>query len=148
MSEVQARPAPSRGRGSGRGGRGGYAARGGARSSNRPATNGDAAHETESALPSIEDQGDTGQLKKKYSSKVGAVKEMFPDWSEVDILYALHETNGDENVTVTRILEGMLRASPECDRFLAQLPALIVFWKEETISRTWQRSSCIPCAWA
>ncbi|KAK2072364.1 hypothetical protein P8C59_006722 [Phyllachora maydis] len=108
MSEVQARPAPSRGRGSGRGGRGGYAARGGARSSNRPATNGDAAHETESALPSIEDQGDTGQLKKKYSSKVGAVKEMFPDWSEVDILYALHETNGDENVTVTRILEGTI----------------------------------------
>jgi hypothetical protein len=32
---------------------------------------------------------------------------MFPDWSEVDVLFALQETNGDENEAVTRIAEGI-----------------------------------------
>jgi hypothetical protein len=31
---------------------------------------------------------------------------MFPDWSEADVLYALQETNGDENEAVARIAEG------------------------------------------
>jgi hypothetical protein len=36
------------------------------------------------------------------------IREMFPDWSEVDVLYALQETNGDENEAVTRIAEGTI----------------------------------------
>jgi hypothetical protein len=32
---------------------------------------------------------------------------MFPDWSEADVLFALQETDGDENEAVTRIAEGM-----------------------------------------
>jgi hypothetical protein len=31
---------------------------------------------------------------------------MFPDWSEVDVLFALQETNGDQEEAVTRIAEG------------------------------------------
>jgi hypothetical protein len=31
---------------------------------------------------------------------------MFPDWSDVDILFALQETEGDESLAVTRIAEG------------------------------------------
>ncbi|KAK3319094.1 hypothetical protein B0H66DRAFT_603650 [Apodospora peruviana] len=110
MSEVQSRPAASRGRGAGRGGRGGYATRGGVRAANRSssATNGDSKHDTDSALPSLEDEGEIGQLKKQYGSKVGLIKEMFADWSDVDILFALRETDGDENLTVTRIAEGTI----------------------------------------
>ncbi|KAK0636612.1 hypothetical protein B0T17DRAFT_613321 [Bombardia bombarda] len=110
MSEVQSRPATSRGRGSGRGGRGGHSIRGGAgRAPNRTTTtNGDSKHDQESALPSLEDEGEVGQLKKLYGSKVPLIKEMFADWSDVDILFALRETDGDENLTVTRMAEGTI----------------------------------------
>lgn len=106
MSEVQSRPAAPRGRGSGRGGRGGFATRGGGRAGTRPAANGDS--NTDSSLPTLEDEGEIGQLKQQYGSKVAVIKEMFPDWSSVDILFALQETDGDENLTVTRIAEGKL----------------------------------------
>nr|XP_036579700.1 rnapii degradation factor def1 [Colletotrichum truncatum]KAF6787380.1 rnapii degradation factor def1 [Colletotrichum truncatum] len=102
MSEVQTRPAASRGRGSGRGGRGGFASRGG-RTAGRP--NGDKFADDATAF---EDQGELGELKKQYGSKTPLIKELFPDWSEQDILYALQETDGDENLTVTRIAEGTI----------------------------------------
>ncbi|OLN97052.1 CUE domain-containing protein [Colletotrichum chlorophyti] len=105
MSEVQTRPAASRGRGSGRGGRGGFASRGG-RTSGRP--NGDKFDTTADDATAFEDQGELGELKKQYGSKVSLIKELFPDWSEQDILYALQETDGDENLAVTRIAEGTI----------------------------------------
>lgn len=107
MSEVQSRSSAARGRGSGRGGRGGGSARASTRSSNRSAaTNGDAKHDADSSLPTLDDEGDVGELKQKYGSKVGMIKEMFSDWSDIDILYALQEADGDENLAVTRIADG------------------------------------------
>lgn len=108
MSDVQARPAASRGRGSGRGGRGGFTSRGGRNASrSAAATNGDPKHDSESnALPTLEDQGEIGDLNKAFGSKVSLIKEVFPDWSEVDILYALKETDGDEASTIERIADG------------------------------------------
>jgi hypothetical protein len=102
-SEVQSRPAATRGgRGAARGGRGGFAGRGSTRR-----TNGDAKND-DSSLASLEDEGEIGQLKKLYGAKTTLIREMFPDWSEVDVLFALRETDGDENLTVTRIAEGEL----------------------------------------
>lgn len=109
MSEVQSRPAAStRGRGAGRGRGGGYSTRGGGRAPNRSSsnTNGDSKHDADSALPSLEDEGEVGQLKKQYGSKAAMLKEMFPDWSDVDLLFALRETDGDESLAATRIAEG------------------------------------------
>ncbi|KAK1755871.1 hypothetical protein QBC47DRAFT_402035 [Echria macrotheca] len=110
MSEVQTRPVASRGRGTGRGGRGGgHSTRGGSRIANRtPTTNGDSKHDTDSALPTLDDEGEVGQLKKLYGTKVGVIKEIVPDWSDVDILFALRETDGDENLAVSRIAEGTI----------------------------------------
>ncbi|KAI8286731.1 Titin-like protein [Colletotrichum sp. SAR11_57] len=106
MSEVQTRTAASRGRGSGRGGRGGFASRGG-RTQGR--TNGDKFdHKDTDDATAFEDQGELGELKKQYGSKTPLIKELFPDWSEQDILYALQETDGDENLAVTRIAEGTI----------------------------------------
>ena len=106
MSEVSSRPpAPARGRGSGRGARGGFSNRGGRAASRGHATNGDKDEASDQAL-SVEEEGEIGQLRKQYGSKTGLIKEMFPEWSEVDILFALYETEGDENLTVTRIAEG------------------------------------------
>jgi hypothetical protein len=105
MSEVQARShAPaSRGRGGARGGRGG---RGDGRTVSRRA-NGD--KPTTEDFASADDDGDVGQLRKQYGDKVDTIKELFPDWSDADIVYALQETNGDLEVAATRISEGMCK---------------------------------------
>ncbi|PTB66997.1 hypothetical protein BBK36DRAFT_1199135 [Trichoderma citrinoviride] len=104
MSEVISRPSASRGRGSGRGGRGGFAGRGGRRA------NGDKTdHKTaDDNLGTFEDEGEFAELRKQYGDKTGVIREMFPDWSEADVLYALKETNGDETEAVTRIADGTI----------------------------------------
>lgn len=103
MSEVASRPSASRGRGSGRGGRGGFAGRGGRR------PNGDAAKSgpDDATTGAPEDQGEFSELRKLYGDKTSVIREMFPDWSEVDVLFALQETNGDQSEAVTRIAEGV-----------------------------------------
>jgi len=103
MSEVQTRPSAPRGRSSARGGRAGFGSRGG-RGGRGHATNGDKADHTANA--SIEDAGEVGQLKKKYGSKVGTIKEMFPEWTDEDVVFALQETDGDLETTVDRITDG------------------------------------------
>jgi hypothetical protein len=102
MSEVQSRPAAPRGRGSARGGRGGFSSRGG-RGGRGHATNGD---KTGPATTSIEDEGEVGILKKQYGSKVSTIKEMFPGWTDEDVVFALQETDGDLETTVDRITDG------------------------------------------
>ncbi|KAI9851914.1 MAG: hypothetical protein M1838_002351 [Thelocarpon superellum] len=106
MSEVQSRPAAPRGRGSSRGGRGGYGSRGGARGGSRPAVNGTKADHTTHAP--VEEEGEVGELKKQYSTKLATAKELFPDWTDEDLVYALQETNGDLEGTVERITDGSI----------------------------------------
>lgn len=103
MSEVQSRSSAPRGRSSGRGGRGSYNSRGGRGGSRQ--TNGEG---TEVA-PSVayEDESEIGQLKKQYASKLSTVKEMFPDWTDEDIVFALQETDGDLESTIEQITEGV-----------------------------------------
>ena len=57
-----------------------------------------------------EDEGELGDLKKKYASKLGIMKEMFPEWTDEDLVFALQETNGDLEGTIDRISEGMFSA--------------------------------------
>ena len=102
MSEVQSRPAAPRGRGASARGRGGFSGRGRTRGGH--ATNGDKFDATPAA--SIEDDGEVGQLKKQYGDKVSTIKEMFPDWTDEDVVFALQETDGDLMTTVERITDG------------------------------------------
>lgn len=106
MAEVQPRPSATRGRGSGRGGRGGYSSRGGRRSSTQEAANGDAP----AALPmvSLDEQGEMGQLKMKYTSELSFLRDMFPDWSDDDLVLALQDSDGDMPRTCEKITEGEL----------------------------------------
>lgn len=105
MSEVQARSqAPaSRGRGGGRGGRAGFGGRTEGRTTTTRRANGGQGAASDSAF---DDDGDISQLRKQYGDKLGMLKEMFSDWSDADILYALQETEGDLEVAATRISEG------------------------------------------
>lgn len=103
MSEANTRPSGPRGRGASRGGgRGSFSNRGG-RGGSR-ATNG--THKDTIETPSFEEEGDIGELRTKYAGKIEPIKEMFPDWTEQDIAFALDETNGDLENTVERISEG------------------------------------------
>lgn len=104
MSEVQSRPAAPRGRGSGRGGRGGYSSRGGRNGVRRAPGNSDKPEEA--PLRSIEDEGEIGLLKKRYASELSTLKELFPDWTDEDLVFALQETGGDLNNTSEQISEG------------------------------------------
>ena len=104
MSEVKSRPSGPRGRGSGRGGRGGYSSRGGRGGSRQ--TNGDKLDTVEAT--SYEDEGELGELKKQYAPKLTTIKEMFPDWTDEDIIFALQETDGNLESTIDRMSEGKL----------------------------------------
>ena len=103
MSEIEARAPATRGRSSVRGARGGLA-RGGARGG-RKAPNG-TSHDAFSADESLDDQGEIGEMKKKYSSELSMLQDMFPDWTDVDLVFALDEANGDLPSTVDLITEG------------------------------------------
>lgn len=107
MSEVQSRPSAPRGRGSARGGRGGFSSRGG----RSGARSGNGENTDLQPTSSFEDEGEIGQLKKRYASKLSTIKEMFPDWTDEDIVFALQETNGDLEGTIEQISEGKLCAT-------------------------------------
>ncbi|KAF1365403.1 hypothetical protein EJ07DRAFT_161460 [Lizonia empirigonia] len=96
MSEAQSRPA--RGRTPARGGRGGgYGSRGPRN------TNGDSAS---SKTDTSAEQGELGELKKRYQSQLTTLKELFPDWSDADLVLAIEEADGDLERTIERISEG------------------------------------------
>ncbi|KAK6593982.1 rnapii degradation factor def1 [Botrytis cinerea] len=105
MSEVQSRPAPRGGRSSARGGRGGFTSRAGGRGGAR----GHATSENTSTTASIEqNNSEVVQLKKKHGSKVSTIQELFPGWTDEDVVMALEETDGDLESTVERISEGTI----------------------------------------
>ncbi|EPS44331.1 hypothetical protein H072_1680 [Dactylellina haptotyla CBS 200.50] len=99
MSEITSQRAPIRGRGVSRGGRGGGAIGRGGRNGAR--SNGD----TIDDVP-LEDQGELGQLKLKYSSQLSLLKEMFPTWTDEDLINPLEEAFGDAQVAASLISEG------------------------------------------
>ena len=98
MSEVQSRSS-ARGRVSARGGRGGYSSRGG-RGGNSRAAN------TDNSDPAPFDEGEIGQMKKKYSDALPTLKELFPDWKDEDLVFALEDSNGEIEEAIERITEG------------------------------------------
>lgn len=101
MSDIQSRPSASRGRVSSRGGRGGYSSRGG-RGGNRSGKS----ETLEMAPQSYEEEGEIGQMKKKYSSTLPMLKEMFPDWTDDDLVFALEDADGDVGDAAGHITEG------------------------------------------
>ncbi|PWW73457.1 hypothetical protein C7212DRAFT_366016 [Tuber magnatum] len=98
MSEVQTRPPAPRGRGSSRGGRGGFAA--------RPARGSHTNGGSNASYDTFDDQGEIGQLKRQYVDELSRLQEMFPDWTPDDIVTALNENGGDAQLTADKISEG------------------------------------------
>lgn len=111
MSEVLSRNQAPRGRGSARGGRGGYSSRGG-----RGGTRSGRDADNTSTPTSFEDEGDIGQLKKKYASDLPTLKELFPDWTDEDLVFALEDANGVLESAIEHISEGELGSKTHISR--------------------------------
>jgi len=47
-------------------------------------------------------------LKKRYFNELSTLKEMFPDWADVDLVLALEESDGDLSTTIDKITEGKM----------------------------------------
>ncbi|KAF2760937.1 hypothetical protein EJ05DRAFT_246905 [Pseudovirgaria hyperparasitica] len=94
MSEVQSRPS-GRGRSSVRG-RGGFR---GAPRSKHP--NGDSS----AVVDHTADEGELAELKKTYRAQLSTLKEMFPDWTDMDLLLGLQDSDGDLERTIDKITE-------------------------------------------
>lgn len=93
---------PTRGRSSTRGGRAGLS-RGGPRGTRKP--NG-TSNDASSLEESLEDQGEIGVLKKKYSSQIAMLKDMFKEWTDTDLAVALEEHDGDISAVAEKISLG------------------------------------------
>ncbi|KAJ5429786.1 Ubiquitin system component Cue [Penicillium cf. griseofulvum] len=52
------------------------------------------------------EEGEIGQMKKKYSDTLPTLKEMFPDWKDEDLVFALEDSNGELLEAIERISEG------------------------------------------
>ncbi|KAL1650272.1 RNAPII degradation factor [Diplodia intermedia] len=103
MSEVQSRPSAPRGRSSARGARGGYSSRG---PRSQKQTNGD--HQSAGSIDASAEEGELAQLRQQYATQLATIRETFPDWTDLDLLLALHDSDGDLNVASERILEGQV----------------------------------------
>ncbi|KAK0662442.1 hypothetical protein DIS24_g2019 [Lasiodiplodia hormozganensis] len=103
MSEVQSRPSAPRGRSSARGARGGYSSRG---PRSQKQTNGD--HKSAGSIDASAEEGELAQLRQQYAIQLATIRETFPDWTDLDLLLALHDSDGDLNVASEKILEGQV----------------------------------------
>lgn len=45
-------------------------------------------------------------MRKKYSDTLPTLKELFPDWKDEDLIFALEDSNGELEDAIVRITEG------------------------------------------
>ncbi|KAF3936350.1 hypothetical protein ABW19_dt0210574 [Dactylella cylindrospora] len=106
MSEVTSHRASARGRGVSRGGRGGGAIGRGGRNGASSRSNGDTFDSSKTDDVPLEEQGELGQLKLKYATELALLKDMFPGWTDEDLINPLQESYGDVQMAATLISEG------------------------------------------
>lgn len=53
-----------------------------------------------------DDTEEVRKLRAKYADKLSILRELFPDWTDEDLLFALQEAGGEMELAVGRISEG------------------------------------------
>lgn len=53
-------------------------------------------------------------MKKKYSDTLPTLKELFPDWKDEDLIFALEDSNGELEDAIVRITEGSSLKDIQC----------------------------------
>jgi hypothetical protein len=94
----------SRSRGPRRGGAGAGGAPRGAFNKSAPAESTDWAVAQEDPINTSEE---TAQLKIKYSTQLKVLKDVFPDWTSEDLVFALQEVDGNVDNASDRIAGGI-----------------------------------------
>ena len=51
-------------------------------------------------------QNDLKKLKSTYASELSTLKELFTDWTDDDLVFALQDADGDLELAIDRISEG------------------------------------------
>ncbi|WFC97874.1 RNAPII degradation factor [Malassezia yamatoensis] len=64
------------------------------------------AQRNRSAANPTDDTEQVKVLRSKYTQQLSVMQEMFPDWTDEDLLFVLQEANGDIELAVGRISEG------------------------------------------
>ena len=64
-------------------------------------------HKNNHAATEIAETEEVKHLKSQYKNELTRLQELFTDWSEADLLFALQENQGDLEVTSNRIMEGL-----------------------------------------
>lgn len=102
MSDIDSRPVASRGRSSTRGGRASHP-RGPPRQSQTSSTANSSSVQIDDAF---DEQGELGNMKKTYSTQLSFMRDMFPDWTDDDLVFAIAEADGDVQIVIDRITQG------------------------------------------
>lgn len=79
---------------------------------------------------------DLRQLRKTHGSSLATLKELFADWTEEDLLYAIQDAGGDLEVAILRISDGKFLFPSHLQQ---PPPSPISIWLVG-----W-RSSALPC---
>ncbi|KAG9672497.1 hypothetical protein KCU99_g536, partial [Aureobasidium melanogenum] len=102
MSDFDSRPVASRGRSSTRGGRASHP-RGAPRQSQTSSNANSSSVQFDDAF---DEQGELGNMKKTYSTQLSFMRDMFPDWTDDDLVFAIAEADGDVQIVIDRITQG------------------------------------------
>ena len=95
-------------RGPRRGGAGGTTRGGAINKSAHPPTE-DWSTAQEDPTTTTDTSEEVAQLKVKYASQLKVLRDIFPDWTAEDLLFALQEVDGDVATATDRIAGGLFR---------------------------------------
>ncbi|CAG8530325.1 4081_t:CDS:2 [Funneliformis caledonium] len=63
-------------------------------------------HKSNHAATEVAETEEVKHLKSQYKKELSTLLELFPNWTEADLLFALQESKGELEATITRITEG------------------------------------------
>ncbi|CAI2165008.1 16949_t:CDS:2 [Funneliformis geosporum] len=63
-------------------------------------------HKSNHAATEVAETEEVKHLKSLYKKELSTLQELFPNWTEADLLFALQEVKGELEATITRITEG------------------------------------------
>jgi hypothetical protein len=59
------------------------------------------------AATEVAETEEVKHLKSQYKNELTKLQELFTEWSEADLLFALQENQGELELTINRIMEGL-----------------------------------------
>ncbi|KAI8324581.1 hypothetical protein GQ54DRAFT_59498 [Martensiomyces pterosporus] len=90
---------------------------------------------------SAEESAEFKALRSKYSSILKTLHEMFPDWTDADLLYAIQEADGNLETTIAHIAEGF---APQWGEVKSRKDKRQAAKHHQDDSRPFEKTSYVP----